>query len=71
MRIKREFLENLIAELIARFLIGAVVAVLVLFASVRYFPAQILDMGWYAFAIPLAAGAIAALLGVRKGPGVI
>lgn len=71
MRPRREFLENLLAELVARFVIGGAVAGLVAFWLLPDIARLWEDAGWCLFLAPAAIGVIFSVFGIRKGPGVI
>lgn len=66
-----EFFDNLIAEVVARFIIGVVIGGFVtiwMLPDIAFFWK---DAGWTPLLIPLGAGFLAALMGVRRGPGII
>ena len=71
MRTRRDILENLVAELIARFIIGAVIGgamgLWLLPRFVRYGAGSL----WYLLGCTIVVGLFSAIWGVRKGPGPI
>lgn len=71
MRYKREIFENLIAEIVARFVIGFGAAAFFGFWMLPDIAGYWDDVGWRILLAPAAVGALFAALGVRNGPGVI
>lgn len=62
---------DLLADVIARFIVGIAAAVFVFFNAMSHMPLDLLRE-WKAILIVAGGvGAIAALFGLRKGPGLI
>jgi len=79
MKYDQNFFENLVAEIIARFLLGAIGAIVAITLPFRYLGSGLTrgwfdvweTLGWRSLAIPIAGRLFYAILGIRKGPGVI
>lgn len=62
---------DILADIIARFIVGIGAAVFIVAEIIHYVPANSIEAWWAILIIAAVVAVFAAIFGLRKGPGVI